>query len=302
MDIRHLRCFVAVADELHFGRAATRLQLSPAPVSRTVLELERELGVRLFVRSHHRVELTKAGAALLPEARRLLASWAAFTARGRVLGRGTGMRRIRIGSPSLAPSALADQVVSALGALHPGISVDMEFATSAELIAALRRRELDLAVALLPVGGSDLRVLPLVRYRFGVVVNDHDELAQRTEVDIEDLAGRRVLMTPSVQPAAVGPVVRWLAGAGAIIEELPDADLIRLAQLVRHGRGVTLSDTSGVTSQLFMQPGLTVLPIRGAGPLVELGLIWPADTEPSSPIHTLIPLMETLIQAGIRHI
>jgi DNA-binding transcriptional LysR family regulator len=299
MEVRHLQAFVAVAEELHFGRAAARLQLSPSPVSRTVQELERELGVQLFVRSHHRVHLTDAGTALLPGARRLLDSWNAFTAQGRALSRDAARPRIRIGSPSLAPATVMDPVVSALTELRPDTPVDVEFAASVDLLAALRRRELDLTVALLPTDQPDLHVLPLGRYQFGVVLNDHDELAQRTELTTEDLAGRRVLMVTSVQPTATETIVRWLAGAGAVIEELPDADIARLAQMVRHGRGVTLTGSAGVAAQIFMQPGLTVLPLRDTAPRVELGLVWRADTDSSALIQELTPRLAELTSQGL---
>jgi DNA-binding transcriptional LysR family regulator len=299
MEVRHLQAFVAVAEELHFGRAASRLQLSPSPVSRTVQELERELGVPLFVRRHHQVHLTDAGTALLPGARQLLDSWNAFTARGHALSRDAARPRIRIGSPSLAPATVMDPVVSALTDLRPDIPVDVEFAASVDLLAALRRRDLDLTVALLPLDEPDLRVLPLGRYQFGVVVNDHDELAQRTELTTQDLAGRRVLMVTSVQPTATETIVRWLAGAGAVIEELPDADLARLAQMVRHGRGVTLTGSAGVAAQIFMQPGLTVLPLRDTGPRVELGLVWRADADSSALIQELTPRLAELTSHGL---
>ena len=295
MEVRHLQAFLAVAEELHFGRAAARLQLSPSPVSRTVLELERELGVPLFARTHHRVQLTTAGTALLPAARRLLDSWAAFTAQGRALARDTAAPRIRIGSPTLAPSEVVDQVVTVLAELRPDVPVDVEFAASVDLLTALRRRELDMTVALLPLDGPDLCVLPLGRYEFGVVVNDHDELAQRRELSAEDLAGRRVLMVTSVQPTATEAIVSWLAGAGAIIDELPDADLARVAQLVRHGRGVTLTGSAGVAAQIFAQPGLTAVPLRDTGPRVELGLVWRAETEASGLLEELAQSLATLV-------
>ena len=295
MDVRHLQAFVAVAEELHFGRAAARLQLSPSPVSRTVLELERELGVPLFARGHHQVQLTAAGTALLPAARRLLDLWAAFTAQGRSHARDTEAPRIRIGSPTLAPSEVVDQVVAVLAELRPDVPVDVEFAASVDLLAALRRGELDMTVALLPLEGPDLRVLALGRYEFGVVVNDHDELANRTELTAEDLAGRRVLMVTSVQPTATQAIVTWLAAAGAVIDELPDADLARLAQLVRHGRGVTLTGSAGVAAQIFAQPGLTAVPLQDGGPRVELGLVWRADAEPSPTLEQLRSRLTALV-------
>jgi hypothetical protein len=83
-------------------------------------------------------------------------------------------------------------------------------------------------------------------------------------------------MATSVQPMAAAAIVSRLARAGAVIDELPDADLARLAQLVRHGRGVTLARLSGAAAQIYAQPGLTAVPLRDTGPRVELGLVWRA--------------------------
>ncbi|MPQ96936.1 LysR family transcriptional regulator [Modestobacter sp. I12A-02628] len=295
MELRHLQAFVTVAEELHFGRAATRLQLSPSPVSRTVLELERELGVQLFARSHHRVELTGAGTELLPAARRLLDDWASFTTCGRALGQELAAPRIRIGSPSLAPSDVVDQLASVLAELYPGVPVDVEFDSSVGLLAALRRRELDLAVAHLPVDDPDVLVLPLARYRWAVVVPSHDELARRAGLDPADLAGRRVLqLSRAVQPATMERLSRWLTDLGAIVEHLPDPDLVRLAHLVRHGRGVALTVMSGVTEQVFTQPGLTLVPMQDPGLGIGLGLVWRVADDGSRLVREVLPRLSRL--------
>ncbi|MGW2825925.1 LysR family transcriptional regulator [Streptomyces sp. NPDC001443] len=302
VEVRHLKAFVAVAEELHFGRAAARLQLSPSPVSRTVLELERELGVELFLRSHHQVQLTEAGTSLLPAARQLLDSWSAFTARGHALAQDSALPRIRLGSPSLAPSEIVDQVASLIAEQHPNVRVEMEFAASVDLLAALRAKDLDLTVAHLPVDEPGLRVMPLARYEFGVVVPADDELAQQAAVTVDDLAARRVLMvTSAVQPATLERMTRWLTGAGAIVEQLPDPDLVRLAQLVRHGRGVTLSGTTGVAKQIFAQPGLAVVPMRDTGPGVELGLVWRTESDSSTLVPGLTSRLAELVAEGPMH-
>jgi DNA-binding transcriptional LysR family regulator len=274
VDVRHLRAFVAVAEELHFGRAARRLQLTAAPVSRTVLDLERELDVRLFARRHHDVRLTDDGSALLPAARDLLASWTSFVEQGRALALRSTPEHIRLGCPSLAPSLLIDQVLEVLAQLRPAARVDTEFAASVQLLDALRAGELDLTLALLPASGSDLCVHVLGRYRFGVVVNPLDELAQRESIAPTDLAGRRVMTVTSVQPAAAASIVRWLTGIGAVVDVLPEPDLARISQLVRHGRGITLAGSTGLVPDVYRQQGLVVLPLAEPGPQVELGMFW----------------------------
>ena len=95
MDIAQLRCFLAVAEELHFGRAAERLHLTPSPVSRAVKELERELGAQLFVRRYHDVQLTSTGNELLSRVREIVES-----------------REVGIYAPAAIPDAEMELVVT----------------------------------------------------------------------------------------------------------------------------------------------------------------------------------------------
>jgi DNA-binding transcriptional LysR family regulator len=279
VEVRHLRAFVAVAEELHFGRAARRLQLTPAPVSRSVLELERELGVQLFARRHHDVQLTDHGRTLLLGATELLESWGAFVEQGRAAAARGRSRPIRLGCPSLAPSVVVDQVLAALAEARPGTPVDTEFAASVHLLDALRAGDLDLTVALLPVAGPDLCAHVLGRYRFAVVVNPLDELARLESIRPADLSGRRVMTVTWVQPAAAASIVRWLTEAGAVLDVLPEPDLARMAQLVRHGRGITLTGSAGLVPEVFRQQGLVVIPVVEPGPHLELGMVWRTDAD-----------------------
>jgi len=84
-----------------------------------------------------------------------------------------------------------------------------------------------------------------------------------------------------------------------VVEQLPDPDLVRLAQLVRHGRGVTLSGTTGVAAQIFTQPGLTVVPMRDEGPRIELGLVWRADEPEPRVLQELRPRLAEIVRDGL---
>ena len=115
MDLRQLRSFVAVAEELHFSRAAARLHLAQSALSAQVRQLEREIGGPLFVRSTRRVELTPAGEALLPDAQQLLSLADAALERARGLVRGQG-RSLVIGTLGPAPGGILAALIARLSA------------------------------------------------------------------------------------------------------------------------------------------------------------------------------------------
>src|SRR4029453_11903979 len=107
MDLQQLRCFLAVADELHFGRAAERLHMSASPVSRTVKDLERELEVELFLRSYHQVELTPAGLELARRVRPLVAQLDRLPNDIRLIAAGDAAV-VHLGGSHLAPPTILD--------------------------------------------------------------------------------------------------------------------------------------------------------------------------------------------------
>src|ERR1043165_109730 len=141
-EIREMRYFMAVADRLHFGRAAESLHISQPPLSRAIRALEERLGVVLFARSRRRAELTAEGTRFLEEARRLIAqlerSGAALRGSG---SRGAG--RLRIGFVSLAGYGMLPALLKGFKALRPGVTLALREMLSPEQAAALGARELD---------------------------------------------------------------------------------------------------------------------------------------------------------------
>src|SRR5262249_10327708 len=136
MELRHLRYFVAVAEELHFARAAARLHMAQPPLSQQIRSLEDELCVRLFDRAHRRGRLTDAGVAFLGEARRTLASAERAADLARRAARGeTG--RLAIGYVSSVAYELLPAIVRALRRRAPGVTLVLEELSSAEQRAAL---------------------------------------------------------------------------------------------------------------------------------------------------------------------
>ena len=157
MELRHLRYFVAVAEELHFRRAAERLHVAQPAVSEQVRKLEEELGVRLFDRTHRSVSITDAGAALLDEARRVLhQAEIAMTAARNARDRAT--TRLRIGHLADSMPASVARAMQLLGANAPRVQIALETGHAVRLIEEVRAERLDAAVVGLPAPTSGLRV------------------------------------------------------------------------------------------------------------------------------------------------
>jgi DNA-binding transcriptional LysR family regulator len=148
MELRHLRYFVAVGDELHFRRAADRLHVAQPAVSEQVRKLEQELGVKLFDRTQRSVALTSAGAAMLEEARRVLRHAEVARQAARNAGQRATMR-LRIGYLADCLPATVPRALRYVAASSPGVDIDLETGPALRLIEKLRAHRLD-AVVILP--------------------------------------------------------------------------------------------------------------------------------------------------------
>lgn len=189
MDVRYLEPFVAVAEELHFGRPARRLQMSQPPLSRQIRRLEEEVGVQLFVRGRHSVRLTPAGRAFLEEARVTLAhAEAAARMARRVAGGQVG--RLRVGHVDAGSSEMLPGLLRAFHDQAPDVRLVVEERTSDALAAAVEADELDVAFVRPPVA--------------------HGHLASEA-VDEEEL----VVALPDTHPFAdAGPSKPWPHSSG----------------------------------------------------------------------------------------
>jgi len=146
IELRQLRYFVAVAEELHFGRAAERLHMSQSPLSRAIRELERDLGVVLFVRTTRRVELTPAGVLLLARSRRALAEVEAAVVDVRLLGR-SGDDVLRVGYGPFSSTA-ATRIVEAVGLRRPELSLRLVQEVTPDSLRRVGAHELGAAVVM----------------------------------------------------------------------------------------------------------------------------------------------------------
>ncbi|MEU8437901.1 LysR substrate-binding domain-containing protein [Streptomyces sp. NPDC029216] len=188
MELRQLRCFVAVAEELHFGRAADRLMLGQPAVSQQVRRLERELKVELFDRSPRYVRLTAAGERFLPAAREVLAAERAAAALAAELA-APGARAFGLGTITGLGERL-DRILDAYQRHAPEVRVELHSAPVQERLARLADGRLDAAFVRgeIPAGTDDVRFLPLPADELVVALPARHPLAERSELDLADLA------------------------------------------------------------------------------------------------------------------
>jgi DNA-binding transcriptional LysR family regulator len=198
MELRHLRYFVALAEELHFTRAARRLGISQPPLSQQIRQLEVELGTPLLDRARRRVTLTEAGRVLLAEARATLAQAARAEAATRRAGRGE-IGELRIGLFASAPLLpVFRRAMLAFRRGLPDVHLTLEECPTLQQIEALRRRQLDAGFLRCPSAAdlpADIAALELFREELVVVMRQDHRLARRTRgpVKMEALAGERMI-------------------------------------------------------------------------------------------------------------
>jgi DNA-binding transcriptional LysR family regulator len=280
-ELRHLRAFVTVAEQLSFTRAADLLHLTQQSVSRTVGELERDLGVALLERTTREVRLTPAGVSLLRDGREVLRAADAAFARAREIGTGA-LGRVRIGvSPAIGPGD-RDAVVRALRPPGSDVSVALHEVRPADLRPLLRSQELDLALTRVSGEADDalhsarLRPTPMV-----LCVPAGHPLADSASVRLADLDGARLLVASprgtsytdllvdaiEAAGATVSLVEARVTGGAALLTELVEADAVALMPVGTPPR-----------------EGIVQVPVAGfEAPLV---LLWPAG-RPSAAVERL---------------
>jgi DNA-binding transcriptional LysR family regulator len=192
-ELRQLRYFVAVAEELSFARAAERLHMAPSPLSAAIRKLEAELGTALFVRTTRRVELTAAGHRLLAGGAAALAAFDAALADAARAGRGV-LGTLRLGATPAARHELRAALLARVREHAPGIQVEVSEATTGALCRDLASRRLDVALTFCAEPSAGLARRVLVREPMHVLMRSGHRLAGRAELGLAQLRGDRFVV------------------------------------------------------------------------------------------------------------
>ena len=194
-ELRHLRYFVAVAEELHFGRAARRLGIAQPPLSQQIRQLELRLGVSLFIRTSRQVALTPAGEALLRGARRVLAEMGLATAAARRAATGE-TDALRVGYTDSAALSVLPSAIRRFRETLPSVHLDLVEGSTAAQIDAVTRDLVDLAVVRGPVAQPALRTEVVLRESFLVALPESHPLGGFAEIELRALAGEPMVLFP----------------------------------------------------------------------------------------------------------
>lgn len=284
MELRHLRYFVAVAEELHFGRAARRLNLSQQPLSRQIRSLEAELDVQLFHRTKRTVQLTATGEVFLIEARKVLAQAQRAVAIAKRTSRGE-IGLFKVGFSGLVLNGVLPATVRQFREQRPDVHLELTRIQTNEQVKALIEGEIHAGLLHPPFNTAQLSYEVIYREPLIAMVPDNHWLAKEAPhpVSIKHLSEEALVIFPrKIGPMLYDSIITFCQQAGfnpnIVQEAFPQRTILGL---VAAGMGITLTHAS---AWQIRQQGLVARPIVEETPTVETAIAWRSDT-----VHPALP-------------
>jgi DNA-binding transcriptional LysR family regulator len=277
VELRHLRYFIAVAEERNFSRAAERLHMAQSPLSAAIRQLEHEVGAELLARSSRGVSTTPAGEVLLEHARRILEAVDAAAAAVRRAASGE-LGTLRIGFSWSARFDILPTLAQAFAESLPDVTLITQEMWNADMPGALRSATIDIAICLCPERDRALRYELLHRDSVVALLPEAHRLARQSEIQLPALNGESFLMFPrDLAPRLYDALLDICRRAGFEPE---------VSRRAFHSAGDTgtLASSGGVAlaprSVSGNVPGAVAIPIADVDAALETFLIWQPDTRP----------------------
>ena len=288
-ELSQVRCFVAVAEELHFGRAAARLNMTQPPLSRQIQILERILGVKLLQRGNRLVRLTPAGQSFLTEARLILklAESAASLARRVAAGKAGS---VNIGFTAASSYGYVPELVAACRQQLPDVELILKEMVSGDQLKRLGAAEIDIGLLRPPIGRPELDSLRVVAEPLVAAVPAGHPLASRPSLALSDLDGQPFVMyAPYESRYFYDLLVSEFARAKVLPRYVQHLSQIHsILSLVRAGLGLAVVPE---TAEGLRMDGIVLRPLRIKAPRpVEMFLVWRRDGDN--------PLLATVVEVG----
>ncbi|GGC97374.1 transcriptional regulator [Tersicoccus solisilvae] len=296
MEVRWLEAFVAVAEEMHFGRAATRLHMAQSPLSQVIRRLEREIGTPLFERSTRSVALTGSGEALLPYAYRTLRTLtnavdAARSAEGVPTGRFT------LGFSGVHNHHTLPRITQALRRDFPSIELRLAGGVRTfDGIRSVRNGDLDAAfIGLVGDVDAPLRAREISRQHIGCVVPADHALAGRGPVAVGRLRGEPFVMGPVDGNSSMTVVARQLCQAAGFTPEVAQtvSDPFLILSMVAAGVGITLVSSEVVP---ILPASAVWVELDGEPVIFRHGVLWSEENE-SIPLRAFLRVLDDVFPA-----
>ena len=291
MELRHLRYFVAVGEELSFTRAAERLHIAQPPLSQQIRQLEEELGVTLFERAARPVRLSEAGLLFFDRVRELLAALEATVADTRRIGRGQA-GRLMIGFAGSAMYAGLPDIVAAFRDTCPDVELALDEMLAAEIAEALHQRRIDVGFArppLLPEDGFAQRLF--IEEPYVAALPRRHPLADLDDIALMELSDDPFILYPGrPEPTVTGLIMAACGAAGFTPQIAQEArHLQTVISLVAAGVGVSLVPASAAWAQV--RPGVVYVKLRSPAPAAPLSVAW-RDGNVSPALRTFLALVD----------
>jgi DNA-binding transcriptional LysR family regulator len=284
MEFRHLRYLVALADELHFGRAALRLHISQPPLSQQIRQLEKELGVQLFERTNRKVRLTDAGRRLVDEANLVLGSIDHISRIASQAGGGE-IGHLSVGVTGSINQALID-TMRLLGRKHPAVRIELQYMSTGTQVEALREGRIDIGFLSLPIHDPTLILEKTKTEPLWIAMPKTHPLARVRKVPPSSLANQDIILFPRrVTPGLHDTITNMCSEAGFTLNVVHEVDsMVGGLTLVSAGLGIAF--TTPDAQKLW--PDIAFRPIESSV-TVEQGIAYNREA--------MSPVLETFLHA-----
>ncbi|WP_316434267.1 LysR family transcriptional regulator [Leptolyngbya sp. NK1-12] len=272
IELRHLRYFIAVAEELHFGRAAERLHMAQPPLSQQIKQLEAELGFQLFHRTKRSVQLTEAGQVFLAESRKLLHQLEQAIQTGRQVSRGEKGQLV-IGFVSSAAYNVLPVILRRFRSQVPAVRLELHEMPTNEQLDWLRDGKIDIGFLRPPVEDKALQVTTIVREPMVVALPENHPLTDASQITLSQLANEGFILFPRpLSPRAYDQIISLCQQAGFSPNVVQEAmQMQTIVSLVAGGIGVSIVP---VSLENMQRTGVVYKPLAEPAPCAEIAVAW----------------------------
>ncbi|NMF65659.1 LysR family transcriptional regulator [Brasilonema octagenarum UFV-E1] len=292
MELRHLRYFVAVAEELHFGRAAERLHMTQQPLSQQIRQLEDELGVLLFERTKRRVQLTEPGKAFLVEARHILLKATEAVEIVRQVAQGES-GRLKVGFSGFATYSVLPKALRIFRERFPRVELELEEMTTSAQVQALQEQQIHLGLMIPPTPDASLTLEPILKEPLVVILPETHPLATQPELALPMLANESfILVSRQLEPGYYDQCISLFQQAGfspKVVQKASQKQTI--LGLVSAGMGVSLAPAS---IRNIHRTGVVYITLNLSDAEVELVAVWRQD-ESLPVLRTFLEVMKEVV-------